>query len=148
MPNIRTKGQGGEREECKTLVEYGLVNEASRNLDQVREGGGDVEVLSHFSIEVKRHENLAIKSWWSQASASAARVGKIPAVWWRPNKKAWVVMLPKGTVPDVYKLNPIHMAEKTAKCGRVIEQNYPHLEFIHYEYFLAWYKSEYVREVK
>lgn len=141
--NIRTKGQIGEREVCKILVEHGLVNEASRNLDQVREGGGDVEALTHFSIEVKRHQNLAIKGWWDQSCASAARMGKIPCVWWRPNSKKWLVMLPKGTMGD-WRL-PLRPPE--AQCGAVIQKNYPHLDFVHYLDFVAWYKAKYVTEV-
>lgn len=140
--NIRTKGASGEREVCKILVEHGLVNEASRNLDQVREGGSDVEVLSGVSIEVKRQERLAIKTWWDQVTLSASKMGKVPAVWWRPNRAKWLIMLPAGAIPGE------RVQVGSEKVGRVPNYAlYPHLQFVTVEVFVNWYKLSYCGKV-
>jgi len=136
--NIRHKGQIGEREVCAILVEQGLCIEASRELDQVRIGGSDVEALTHMSIEVKRHEKVAVKTYWDQVMKSAAAVGKCPCVWWRPNRKAWLVMLPAGAIPKS------DLANSILQCGKIIPKNYPHLQFVHYKDFCNWYKAKYV----
>lgn len=141
--NIRVKGQKGERDVCDILVGHGLVQEASRNLDQVREGGSDVEALSHASVEVKRHEKTAIKSWWDQVCVSAARVGKMPCVWWRPNNKKWLVILAANTI-QADELSRKSFRD-IAVCGKVITKNYPHLQFVHFEDFIEWYKAGYVK---
>lgn len=135
--NIRVKGQIGEREVCAILVEQGLCTEASRELDQVRVGGSDVEALTHMSIEVKRHEKVTVKTYWDQVMKSASAVGKCPCVWWRPNRKAWLVMLPANTIPEGYLLHDI------LQCGKIIPKNYPHLQFVHYKDFCNWYKLKY-----
>lgn len=142
MPNIRNKGFAGEREVCKKLVEYGLVSEASRNLTQVRDSGSDVEVLHHISIEVKRHETLAIKSWWDQVCVSASRVGKIPCVFWRPNNKKWLIMLPAGTVPGPQVNTGVEGVGRVPSYAK-----YPHLQFVSLPIFVNWYKNNYVRPV-
>ena len=136
--NIRNKGQTGEREVCSLLVAYGLVSEASRNLDQVREGGSDVEALAKVSIEVKRHEKIAIKSWWDQVGKSATNVGKIPCVMWRPNSHKWLCMLPAGCIPG-------NQVQVNTKVGRVPDYGkYPHIQFVDLEVFMAWYKKTFM----
>jgi len=139
--NIRAKGQIGEREVCAILVSQGLCTEATRELDQVRIGGSDVEALAHMSIEVKRQEKATIKGYWDQVTISAAAVGKCPCVWWRPNRKEWLVMLPAGTIPEAYLLYGI------LSCGKVIPKNYKHLQFVHYKDFCNWYKANYATYV-
>lgn len=136
--DIRKKGQIGEREVCAILVEQGLCIEATRELDQVRAGGSDVEALTYMSIEVKRHEKVAVKTYWDQVMKSASNVGKCPCVWWRPNRKAWLIMLPAETIPEAYLLYGI------LACGKIIAKNYPHLQFVHYKDFCNWYKVNYV----
>lgn len=139
--NIRTKGAGGEREVCRLLVQHGLTLEAGRELGQSRDAGADVEVLSHVSIEVKRHESLAIGTWWAQATTSAANVGKIPAVFWRPNHKQWLVMLPAGTIPGAHA--PCQVKDRV---GRVPDYcRYPHLQFVTLQAFVDWYKERFIR---
>lgn len=139
--NIRTKGAGGEREVCRLLVERGLAIEAGRELGQARDSGSDVEVLPHVSIEVKRHENLAINTWWSQVVNSAARVGKIPAVFWRPNHKQWLIMLPAGTIPKAPA--PCQVKDRVGRVPNYCR--YPHIQFVTFDVFTDWYKETFFR---
>lgn len=93
----RTKGQAGEREVCKLLREN-LGGDFTRNLDQARDGGGDVP-CGIYLIEVKRVAKSALPSWWAQAVASAKAKGKIPALWYRSDRKPWRVRVP---IPEAW----------------------------------------------
>jgi hypothetical protein len=86
MVNIRVKGQNGEREIAALL-------DSVRNLDQTRDGGGDV--ASHgLLVEVKRHETLSVNTWWKQACLSADKANMIPVLAYRQNRKPWVFCIP------------------------------------------------------
>jgi hypothetical protein len=88
----RRKGQEGEREVCGLLTEN-LGEKFTRNLDQARDGGGDVP-CGRYLIEVKRVQQASLPAWWRQAVASAKRKGKIPALWYRADRKPWRVVVP------------------------------------------------------
>jgi len=88
----RRKGQVGERE-VAALLRENLGGDYCRNLDQTREGGGDIN-CGRWLIEVKRVQVSSIPSWWRQAVASAKAKGKTPALWYRSDRKPWRVMVP------------------------------------------------------
>ncbi len=92
MTNARSKGAGGEREFCNYLKMHFGVN-AERNLEQVRDGGTDI-ICPPFGFEVKRREDLDLKSWWIQAKNDCEKYNNpyfdlIPVVAFRQNGKPW-----------------------------------------------------------
>lgn len=88
----RRKGARGENEVCKILTR--LVGEKHvRNLDQTREGGGDVS-WGPFLLEVKTTETVSMPAWQRQAVASAVAKGMIPAVVWRRKGDKWWLAMP------------------------------------------------------
>lgn len=105
--NIRTKGQGGEREICDMLnnIYYQVLNGAGlstpavldapfqRNQLQTAVGGSDIANPFGLEIEVKRQEQLSINTWWKQCVASAQRTGGQPVLIYRQNRKAWRVVI-------------------------------------------------------
>ena len=66
----RRKGAGHEREVVNLLKASG--HECARNLDQVRDGGGDIP-FGEFLIECKRRKSIAIYEWWEQVVAACIR---------------------------------------------------------------------------
>ena len=107
--NIQNKGKQGERdvvlmlrEELTSIAVTGnydaqtcdmLYTVAQRNQNQSAVGGGDINLFG-LSIEVKRHETLAIDQWWQQAVRSAARNGDKPVLIYRQNgKRSWHVVM-------------------------------------------------------
>lgn len=91
--SARNKGAGGEREFCKYIAELlDLPDMPKRQLDQTREGGGDV-IVPPFLFEVKRQERLTLQNWWKQAVASAGGDLK-PVVAYRQNRHAWRFLIP------------------------------------------------------
>lgn len=88
----RRKGADGEREVCALLREN-LGGSFARNLDQTRDGGGDV-MCGVYLIEVKRVQKASVAAWWKQAVASAKRKGMVPCLWYRADRKPWRVVLP------------------------------------------------------
>ena len=91
MINGRSKGAGGERELCRWLQEtLNLQTTPERNLDQVRNGGSDINEVAPFMFEVKRCEALAKRAWWVQVKKASNTVpGTIPVVAYRQNRKPW-----------------------------------------------------------
>lgn len=81
----RDKGAAGERALVRLLCEWLGESAASRNLDQVRDGGvrGDVagDVSRHFAIECKSTRASRFPQWFEQAQAQAG--DKIPVVAWK-----------------------------------------------------------------
>lgn len=105
MPKInpRTKGAGGEREICDMLNaiileeadERGIVIETppvQRNQNQTAVGGCDLVGTYNFAIEVKRQETLNVETWWKQCVESARKLGQIPILIFRQNRKSWRVV--------------------------------------------------------
>lgn len=86
----RRKGAAGEREWCKMLAPVDPT--AARDIDQAREGGGDVRVPP-FLYEVKRYAKFAVYEHMEQAAVSAERHGLLPAVALRGDHKDWLVVL-------------------------------------------------------
>lgn len=87
----RNKGAAGERELAKLLSER-LDIECYRNLEQSRCGGADLLDVGPWAIEVKRHERLAISTWWGQACQQAKDLW--PALAYRQSRQPWTVLVP------------------------------------------------------
>ncbi len=96
MVNIRTKGASAEREVIQLLAPviepFGI--ELKRNLEQTRSGGCDLVGIPGMAIEVKRQENLAINSWWSQTVRQALQRKEMPVLIFRQSRQRWKVCLP------------------------------------------------------
>jgi len=89
---VRRKGARGENEVCKILTRI-VGTKHVRNLDQTREGGGDV-AWGPFLLEVKTTETVSMPAWQRQAIASAEKGGDIPAVVWRRKGEKWWLAMP------------------------------------------------------
>ena len=104
--NIRTKGQNGEREIADALngIIYLVHQQAGmpfppkpivqRNQNQSAVGGADLTGTGKYVIEVKRHENLAINTWWKQCETSAKELNGIPVLIYRQSRQPWTVVMP------------------------------------------------------
>ena len=66
----RRKGGNHEREVVNILKASGHA--AARNLDQTRDGGGDIP-FGDWLIECKRRASIAIYPWWDQVLAACVR---------------------------------------------------------------------------
>jgi len=102
MVNARNKGAAGEREFCQWL-KANLKLEASRNLDQPREGGIDI-IVSPFGFEVKRCQTLSFVDWWIQAKTACEkiwdmeRVHLMPVVAFRQNQMPWEFLISANNI--------------------------------------------------
>jgi len=108
MPNIRAKGQVGEREVATLFNHWTLEVRArlglpdlderdypfQRNQNQSAVGGDDLTNPYNLAIEVKRQEALAVNSWWEQCLESAARTeNSIPILIYRQSRKPWQIRM-------------------------------------------------------
>jgi hypothetical protein len=103
--NIRTKGQGGEREVADALnaVIHKVLRKLNlpipvkaivqRNQNQSAVGGSDLSGTMGLSIEVKRQETLSINTWWKQCETSAKETLEMPVLIYRQNSKKWNVVM-------------------------------------------------------
>ena len=95
--NVRIKGQTGEREAIRLVQTWADAVCAaagkptvvlSRNLVQSREGGRDVVGIDWLALEIKRHEKLAVSTWWRQATRQAGP-GQTAVLMYRQNRTPW-----------------------------------------------------------
>lgn len=93
----RNKGAVAERELSKLLGDR-LGIDCYRNLEQTRSGGADLLGVGPWAVEVKRHERLAINTWWAQACAQAEDA--YPALAYRQSRQPWTVLVPLGVLID------------------------------------------------
>ncbi len=115
MPiNSRNKGRAGEQEVCRWLNSIAAEAYKSlglpvpetplfqRNQNQSAVGGSDITNPFGLSIEVKRHEQLAIDTWWKQCYEDASVAGKEPVLLYRQNgKRKWrAVMMLAMFIPN------------------------------------------------
>lgn len=121
--NSRTKGRAGEQEVCRWLNSIAAEAYRSkgleppetpifqRNQNQTAVGGSDVTNPYGLSIEVKRHEQLAVDTWWQQCHESAVTFGGIPVLLYRQNgKRKWrAVMMVHVPLPskECYSFMPV-----------------------------------------
>lgn len=91
----RNKGARGERELAELLF-YRTGVEVTRNLDQVRNGGHDLDGIEGIKIEVKRQERLCLPAWWRQCIRQAK--DEIPVLAYRQNYKPWTFVVGQDKV--------------------------------------------------
>lgn len=111
----RRKGACGERELAKALSE--LLNlDISRNLDQTRDGGHDLDGLP-FALEVKRQEKLSLGKWWRQAVEQAN--GRPPVLAYRQSRKPWRFVVPVMVMSEGIHVidNPMYELDYTIEMG-------------------------------
>lgn len=89
--NSREKGARGERELAEKLREYGYQARRGQQFSGIN-GDADVIGLPGYHIECKRVEKLNIDNAMAQ-SARDARVGEIPIVCHRRDRKEWLVTI-------------------------------------------------------
>jgi hypothetical protein len=85
------KGKAGEREAANLLALVTGFDVRRR----VRQHGGDqdLEGLTGWSIEVKRHASATpakVAEWWSQAVSQALRTNTRPLLMYRQDRGEWV----------------------------------------------------------
>lgn len=120
------KGKGGEREVATLLQQWwGQLEPGTKFVSTPKSGGwlhnaefevsGDVVTTAElfpFSVEVKRNEQWSIErllagkaspvwGFWKQCQNDAAKVSKEPMLWFRKNRKPWMVMLREEYVFEV-----------------------------------------------
>lgn len=97
--NSREKGKRGELELSHKLQEYGYD---TRRGQQYSGSNGDADVigLPDIHIECKRNEKLNVYDAMEQAKRDAKK-NETPTVFWRKNKREWLVTL---TLDDFMKL--------------------------------------------
>lgn len=100
----RNKGAAGEREfigllapaVTRACIAAGAPGIAlSRNFAQCAVGGSDMDSLVEhgFIFEVKRHETLAINTWWSQVTKAVAGRNCWPVLAYRQNRQPWTFVV-------------------------------------------------------
>ena len=83
----KRRGARGELEVVALFKEYGWMD-ASRNLEQSRDGGGDI-LNGPLHIECKFTERLALRAAWKQA-CKAATDGRPMCVAHRCSNEPWL----------------------------------------------------------
>ena len=86
------KGRGAEIELAQFLREHGLPDaRPGAPLNYGTEA--DVVGLPKVHIECKRAEALRLNEWYRQAQLDAQRMGGVPAVIFRQNRRPWMITL-------------------------------------------------------
>ena len=85
----RNKGAGFERQIVNELKVAGFA--AARNLDQTRDGGGDID-LERYMFECKRRASIAVYDWLDQCT-KAAKAGQMPIVIARGDRRETIAIL-------------------------------------------------------
>lgn len=92
----RRKGASYEREIVNLIKAAGHA--CARNLDQVRDGGGDIP-FGEWLIECKRRASIGLYQWWDQVCAACR--DKKPLLIIRANKRENLVVM---RLPDFLEL--------------------------------------------
>jgi Holliday junction resolvase len=85
----RDKGHNFERDVVNWLKDWGF--EASRNLTQTRDSGGDIS-LPRWLFECKRYAKIAVYTWLRQAEI-AAKPEQIPVVVAKADRQEPIVIM-------------------------------------------------------
>ncbi|MBR2675229.1 MAG: hypothetical protein IKE52_07280 [Mogibacterium sp.] len=89
--NSKDKGRRGERELAKELRQNGYDTRRGQQYSGAN-GDADVVGLSGIHIECKRRERLNIYDAIQQA-VSDTNHSDLPAVFWKKNRKPWLVCM-------------------------------------------------------
>lgn len=95
----RNKGAAGEREVCHLIADKTGIN-VSRQLEQARDGGGDIKALG-LNIEVKRRMRIGNIYDWMEQSKNACKENEKPVVFCRADRKDWLVVLSADDFLDI-----------------------------------------------
>lgn len=98
--NSKCKGKRGELELAKKLKECGFSARRGQQYSGI--GGDDVVGLDGIHIECKRSERLNVYKAIEQAIKDAS-ADELPAVFWRKNKKEWLVTMTLSDWIELYK---------------------------------------------
>ena len=104
----RDKGHGFERDIVNLLKEHGY--EASRNLTQTRDSGGDIN-LPRWLFECKRYAKIAVYTWLDQAIKSA-KGNQTPVVVAKADRKEAIVIMRLTDFMEI--MNHVEKGEKTS----------------------------------
>jgi len=88
----RDKGAAAEREVFKIIRDTTGID-IMRNLEQYQGTDSDAHILG-FCIEIKRVEQLSLKTWWDQVLKVARKSREVPVLIYRQSRQPWRVMLP------------------------------------------------------
>jgi hypothetical protein len=106
--NSRRKGHAFENSICK-LIHLELGISVSRNIEQTRDGGCDIELADLFAIECKRYASNAggwfQPDWWKQAERSATLCNMIPCLIWKYDRQPIRMALPIYSINSDYAMD-------------------------------------------
>ena len=108
----RTKGATFEREIVKAFKELGF--DFSRNLDQWRDGGGDIST-KRWMFECKRRAKISIYEWMEQC-VKASKEEQIPVVIARGDNKEALAILKFSDFIGLF-----HVLERSAAFAEKLE---------------------------
>ena len=91
--NSRRKGANAEREVAHILQDHGFPG-AERNLEQSRDGGGDI-VIGGYVFEVKRRARLAESAWREQVRRASHAHNARPVLVTRADNEEWWFSQPR-----------------------------------------------------
>lgn len=97
MVNGCKKGKQAERNFANKL-ELLIGIKLTRNLNQSRSGGHDLEGIPCLAIEVKDHTTLKLPAWWAQTVKQAQDIDRIPMLAYNVPNKGWRIRLPLHSV--------------------------------------------------
>jgi Holliday junction resolvase len=100
----RDKGARFEREVVDTLKDNGI--EAKRNLEQVRDSGGDIIIQLRgrkTNIECKVRKSMAIYEYWEQSSRAAEKIEAMPMLVIKADYKDTLAVLSFETLLELLK---------------------------------------------
>lgn len=116
----RTKGHQFERDIVNFLKEKGY--DASRNLTQTRDSGGDIN-LPRWLIECKRYANIGrVYDWLDQAVTAASGIQK-PIVIAKADRKEEIVIMRLSDFIEV--MNVVESQASTTKVYKGLEKAPP-----------------------
>lgn len=143
MPK-NTKGDAGEREVAKLIANWWPEKQLSDGravlfVRTPKSGGwaygaefnvkGDLTTNAErfpFCIEVKRRENWTLQrfvegrpspvwTWWRQCQRDARAVELEPMMWFRQNRKPWMVLVRASLLLELDLPNPLHQWDSSLR---------------------------------
>lgn len=110
----RRKGASHEREIVNILKSSG--HHVARNLDQVRDGGGDIP-FGDFLIECKRRQRIGIYVWFYQCLVACIPAKKKPMLVIRADNRENLAVLRLTDLLDLMAHNPASVEARSSGVG-------------------------------